>query len=640
MNKYIFNGLLVGATALAMASCSENTWNDHFLDGFEGGVNYDKAVSGEYSLTADDYKAISDLMLAQATTDEEKAEAKAIATNCYFNKYGAFPASVALPPFLETAAFPYYLGSNGSQADILYSEVSQVPAELTSLAAAKQYKVTTEDYQTAWGSEENFISAFAPMTSASNKLPGILKNAFPDASDGSYAVVNYNISATNPIFGAVEGGASFEAGSYYLVADGNVAAAPIDESKSYGYLNKAEVTIDGDKVNTDAANAFTFEKADGGFYIKDSFGRYLYQKGTFNSFNLSNTIPDEGGVWTVAIADNGMATITNTLVEKWIQYSSNYGSWGSYATESGSLPKIYKANNAKTRSTRSVVGTPVTESQNAVYYYDGSNWAVADGVSVLNPADYEAMGVKENSLSDPEIYIPMYLKNKFIYAQSGDEQYVVYNSNKTGLFVFDGSAWKLNNNGLEQVVGRFSKKNDVWSFVKYIGKATFNLFNENELILDRSYLLVYGSICATPLEKSSNYGYLAVGSVSVTGETIVLPSDANAFSFVTKAKIDDVEYNVPEGKFLILDSNNRYNYYDGSHASMQVKDAPDVVDGEIAPGFCWTATRNDDGSWTFESSYGEDNVRWLVYSNRYNNFAIYSTITETDFYPSLYLMDE
>lgn len=637
MNRNIINVILAGVTASTLAGCSENTWNDHFLDGFEGGANYEKAVSGSYTLTTDDYKAISELMTALATTDAEKAEAKAIATNCYFNKFGAFPASVALPPFLQTAAFPYYLGSNGSQADIAYAEASEIPAELTALAGAEHYKVTAEDYQSAWGSDEDFIPAFAPMASASNKLPAILKNALPDATEGTYAVVSYNESSSNPIFGSVDGGEVFEEGVYYMVADGNNGAGPIPENKGYGYFPLVEMTVNNDVVATDAENAFTFEKAAGGFYLKDSFGRYVYMSGTFNSFNVSSTLPADGAVWTVTVASNGLATITNTTVEKWIQYSAPYTSWGCYNYEAGTLPKLYKA---ATRSTRSVVGTPVSESMNAVYYYNGSKWTLSDGVSVLNPSDYEAMGVDENKLSDPEIYIPLYLKNKLIYAQAGDEQYVVYNSNKADLFVFNGSEWAINNNGLEDVVGRFAKKNNAWSFTKYIGKATFNLFNEDQLILDRNYLFVYGSICATPLDKGSSYGYLPVGAVQVSGTSIILPSDANAFTFASKAVVDDIEYKVPDGKFLIVDSNGRYNYYDGSHASMQVKDAPDITGGEIDPGFYWSATRNDDGSWIFESNYGEGNVRWLVYSISYNNFAIYSTITESDFYPSLYLMDE
>lgn len=635
MNKYIKYMLLAGAPVLALASCSENSWNEHNLDGFKDEVNYDKAVSGSYTLTADDYKAISQLMVAKATTDAEKAEAKAIEKNCFFNKYGAFPADVALPYFFETSSFPYYLASNGSSADVAYSEASEVPAELSALAGALKYEVTADDYIAAWGNDENYINAFAPMTSAANKLPGILKSALADATEGTYAVVTYANASTNPVFGAMET-SKFEAGAYYMVADGKFAAVPLP-NKTYGYLGQAEVTIDGDKVNTDATNIFTFEETAGGFYIKDSNDRYVYQTGNYNSFNFSANLPNDGAVWTVEINGNGLATITNTSVNKWIQYSSSYTSWGSYNYEAGSLPKLYKA---ATKATRAAVSTPPAETVNAVYYYNGTRWSLADGVSVLNPADYEAMGASDNNLSDPEIYIPLYLKNKFIYAQAGDERFVAYNGDKADLFVFDGNKWNLNNNGLEAVVGRFTKKNDAWSFTKYIGKATFSLFEEDQIMLNRTYLLVYGSICATPLEKSLNYGYLPAGGVAISGTSIVLPSDANAFRFATKVKVADVEYTCPAGKFLIIDSNDRINYYDGSHASMQVKNAPAIVDGQIDPIYLWTATADENGTWKIESKHSDDNVRWLVYSSKYNNFAIYNTITETDNYPVLYVMDE
>ena len=62
MNKNIFNAFIVGSLAMGLASCSENSWNDHYLDGFEGGVDYDDAVEGTYALTAADYSSIASIM--------------------------------------------------------------------------------------------------------------------------------------------------------------------------------------------------------------------------------------------------------------------------------------------------------------------------------------------------------------------------------------------------------------------------------------------------------------------------------------------------------------------------------------------------------------------------------------------------
>lgn len=776
MNKYIINTLLTGVATLALASCGENTWNDHYLKGFEGGVDYENAVSGAYTLTADDYKSISNLMVSLATTDAETAEAKAIASNCYFDKNGAFPASVALPPFLKTTSFPYYLASNGSQVDVTYNEASETPAELAALAGATQYTVTTDDYKTAWGSDVDYIPAFAPMTSAENKLPNILKNALPDAASGSYAIVSYNESDSNPVFISSSDQEEFVGGTFYLVADGANGAGPLAYTKTYGYFPLESMSVSDGVVNTSEVNAYTFIPTDGGYNIKDVYGRYIYQQGTYNSFNLSVSLPASGAVWSVTIAANGQATITNTEVNKWIQYDSSYSSWGSYDSEKGSLPVLYKAPSPKyylvtedghgagpleksygyfesidmtvadgivvdgntvnaftfevttggfyikdsydryvyqqgtynsfnfaaelpetgavwtvdtdsnglatitntevqkwiqydtsynswgsyadargtlpkmynaalvaespaSRPAKAVASTTASTSNNAVYYFDGSAWSVAEGVSILNPADYTAMGVSNNSLADDdvEIYIPMYLKNKFIYAQAGDEQYVVYNNKKADLFVFDGANWTLNNNGLETVVGRFTKANDAWSFTKYIGKAVFDYFGENQIIRDRSYLIVAEGICATALDKSYNYGYIYPASVTISGQTIVLSTDAYAYNFASTVTVDDKTYSAPDGQFLMEDSNGRYLYMSGSYNSFNIKAAPTITDGAIDSAYLWTAEQQADGTWQIKN-VGLSRI-W-AYAINYSSFGAYDSPGSTHALPYLYIMSE
>ena len=262
---------------------------------------------------------------------------------------------------------------------------------------------------------------------------------------------------------------------------------------------------------------------------------------------------------------------------------------------------------------RALAAEVPTESKNAVYYFNGSKWSVADGVAILNPADYTAMGVSNNKLVDPEIFIPIYLKNKFPYAQSGDEKYVVYNRNKADLFVFDGSAWVLNNNGLETVTGRFAKKSNAWSFMKYIGKAIFNIFEADQIVLDRSYLFVSGDICGTVIDKNSSYGYLLSTDVTISNGQIVMASDANAFMFASSATIDGTVVKAPEGKFLIKDSYDR--------------------------NWNWNATRNPDGTWSISCDRGEGNVRTFFYSTKYSNFAVYATASEVDTLPTLYMLD-
>lgn len=86
MNKNILNAIAVGTLAMGLASCGENSWNDHYLDGFEGGVDYESSETATYTLTADDYATISSLIKANAVGNDEIAAAKAIDTNKYFDK--------------------------------------------------------------------------------------------------------------------------------------------------------------------------------------------------------------------------------------------------------------------------------------------------------------------------------------------------------------------------------------------------------------------------------------------------------------------------------------------------------------------------------------------------------------------------
>lgn len=128
--------------------------------------------------------------------------------------------------------------------------------------------------------------------------------------------------------------------SYLIVASGKMAKP---QTAAYGYLQVEDVTDNGGTITTDAANGFTFESTSGGFTIKDSNGKYVIQKGTYNSFNFE-TAPTEGQVWTVEPQTDGTMKITNVSVSKYIQYSTQYKSYGSYSTmgDGNVMPVLYE----------------------------------------------------------------------------------------------------------------------------------------------------------------------------------------------------------------------------------------------------------------------------------------------------------
>ena len=142
-----------------------------------------------------------------------------------------------------------------------------------------------------------------------------------------------------------------DGGVYLLVApnkDGDLTvAAPI--TSNYGYIPvTTEIMGDAEKIALPSKdNGFKFIAVEGGWNIRQEFGekKYVFMKGTYNSFNVAAEIPDDAApVWTVTFDADGYATITNVGMNKWVQYSQNYNSYGCYpsAQDSGVLPRLYE----------------------------------------------------------------------------------------------------------------------------------------------------------------------------------------------------------------------------------------------------------------------------------------------------------
>ena len=136
---------------------------------------------------------------------------------------------------------------------------------------------------------------------------------------------------------------TIESGKAYLIVaekDGALKVAkPIE--KNYGYLQVADVTDqNGIITQENSTNDFVITATNGGYTIKQSDNRYLYQTGSYNSFNVAAE-PTEGQVWTITANADGTFKIENASVNKWVQLDSNYGTYGSYNEEKGTMPYLY-----------------------------------------------------------------------------------------------------------------------------------------------------------------------------------------------------------------------------------------------------------------------------------------------------------
>ena len=130
---------------------------------------------------------------------------------------------------------------------------------------------------------------------------------------------------------------------YLLIADDTFMATPLAESNTYGFLQVSTVATTEGYIEILKPEPFTITEVEGGYTIQDSFGRYLYQTGDYNSFNVAATMPTDGSaVWAIEVQLDGTAKIYNASVNKWMQYDTNYNSFGSYDTAKGIMPYLYE----------------------------------------------------------------------------------------------------------------------------------------------------------------------------------------------------------------------------------------------------------------------------------------------------------
>ncbi len=133
---------------------------------------------------------------------------------------------------------------------------------------------------------------------------------------------------------------SITSGKKYAIVSGTNVAKPQGSDKTYGYLYVDNATIANNAFSGADTYGFTITAVDGGYTIQDNLNRYLYQSGTYNSFNFSASRTD-GDVWTIAANGDGTFKITNVAMGKYIQYSTQYTSFGSYADATGDMPQLY-----------------------------------------------------------------------------------------------------------------------------------------------------------------------------------------------------------------------------------------------------------------------------------------------------------
>ena len=150
----------------------------------------------------------------------------------------------------------------------------------------------------------------------------------------------YVVSRTMPYIPAT----SITSGNRYAIIAADSAATYHFNEGEYGYLpTKTANDANGKYTETVECAGFTFTAVDGGYTIQDELGRYIYHKGTYTSFNFAAEKPETGGVWSVAVDADGIATIACDGYT--IHYSTEYSTYGCFpadkTTAEHQLPRLY-----------------------------------------------------------------------------------------------------------------------------------------------------------------------------------------------------------------------------------------------------------------------------------------------------------
>lgn len=157
------------------------------------------------------------------------------------------------------------------------------------------------------------------------------------ATEYTWGTASENPPATGANFRKVT---SITSGKQYLIVAAGKCA--LLDTRNYGYLKVTDVTDNNGVISgVDPANAYTFTAVSGGYNITMTDGRYVYQTGNYDSFNFS-TSADNGSVWTLEAQSDGTFKITNASTNKYIQFDSDYGTYGCYVDDKGELPALYE----------------------------------------------------------------------------------------------------------------------------------------------------------------------------------------------------------------------------------------------------------------------------------------------------------
>lgn len=373
---------------------------------------------------------------------------------------------------------------------------------------------------------------------------------------------------------------------YLIVVENNgeiSVAQPVPATGNpYGYLNvtaPAATDADGNIYMEDITNAFTITTVEGGYYIQQADGRYLYQTGTFDSFNVGSA--GSNAVWTIESQADGTFLITNVAMNKYVQFSTRYNSFGSYEEEQqGAIrPMLYEEVGGK----------------------EAPEFSFAAQTATLNLLDAGAFTAPAlNSTSDGA---------------------VTYTSSNTEVATIDADGRiEALAQGTTTITATVAETDE---FTAATAEFTLHVTTLSDYMKTtavesgKTYILAADNegtaAIAQTVAANSRYDYLPVNEAApadLMGATDLL----NGFTLTET-----------EGGYTIQDAYGRYLYMDETHTSFNV--SADRQDGDT-----WTVEPQADGTVKITNVLRE---KFIQYSTEHESYGAYTD--EQGIKPSLYV---
>lgn len=355
-----------------------------------------------------------------------------------FYKAGTPKTALDAPANVETAledANTVYVGWDAVQGAASYT-VSFEPATIeprtiVNTGEASYAESFTLDYAT-----EYTVSVVAnPADTENYKASAPATATFTTGENPNHQVYTMvgddaNLGEGQYIFAALNG-------TEYL------AATSLEESKTYGYLPFAAVMVNENQIASNTTNdayAFTLEASDtpGQYYLKDTYGRYMYNSGSYNSFNVaSSKDTDNTYLWTISMESDGTVSLKNVASGKWMQRDASYGTFGIYDTEKGARPYAFKLNDGSlvpptpkpilAVSSKNVAFAAAGESKEVTYTAEnlGSNQVFAeisgDGAGQFSVGQIGAESIPVTAVENTETTAKTATLTLYIAASEGGE---------------------------------------------------------------------------------------------------------------------------------------------------------------------------------------------------------------------------